>query len=107
MPHSRSIESMTAARPQSEIQLKSIGALIADRALNPLFLLRGERAATAGPATAPARLDATHPVLLEAIDNQARRSITQAKIASDPTTVHAAFVGANNLTTAFVLCLRR
>jgi hypothetical protein len=95
------------ARPQSEIKLELLGAFVRDLALNLLFLLGREPAATACRATTPARLDATHAILIEAIDNHAHRGITQPKLTGNPTTVHSAFVGANDLTAMFMLRIWR
>jgi len=42
------------ARPQSEVELELLRPLVRDQALHLLFLLRGERAATACRTAAPA-----------------------------------------------------
>jgi len=42
---------MTAARPQGEVELELLGPLVADQALNLLFLLGAECATTASRTT--------------------------------------------------------
>ena len=94
-------------RPKRKVKLELLGALVANQALNLFFLRGGERAATACMTATLARIDAAHTVFLEAIDDQAHRRITQAKIASSLAAIYSAFVSTNHLSAAFMLCLWR
>jgi hypothetical protein len=54
-------------------------------------------------AKTPILIFAAQARLLVAIDNHANQQVTQAKIAGNLATIHAAFVDTNHLTAAFML----